>query len=40
MNFEQMPELHNAYGYPGALGLMLLVAAGVAWFLRKRGWFD
>jgi LPXTG-motif cell wall-anchored protein len=23
-----------------ALGFMLLVAGSVAWFLRKRGWFD
>jgi magnesium transporter len=40
MNFETMPELKHPYGYPIALGLMLLVAGGVAWFLRKRGWFD
>jgi magnesium transporter len=40
MNFETMPELKHPYGYPMALGLMLLVAGGVAWSLRKRGWFD
>lgn len=40
MNFETMPELKHPYGYPIALGLMLLVAGVVAWFLRKRGWFD
>ena len=40
MNFEVMPELRSQYGYPLALGVMLLVAASVAWFLRKRGWFD
>ncbi len=40
MNFETMPELKHPYGYPIALGLMLLVAGGVAWSLRKRGWFD
>jgi magnesium transporter len=40
MNFETMPELSHPYGYPIALGLMLLVAGNVAWFLRKRGWFD
>jgi magnesium transporter len=40
MNFETMPELKHPYGYPLALGLMLLVAGAVAWSLRKRGWFD
>jgi magnesium transporter len=40
MNFETMPELKHPYSYPMALGFMLLVASGVAWFLRKRGWFD
>ena len=40
MNFEAMPELENPYGYRMALGIMLLVASGVVWFLRKRGWFD
>ena len=40
MNFETMPELSHPYGYPIALGLMLLVAGVVGWSLRKRGWFD
>jgi len=40
MNFEVMPELKIPYGYPLAIGLMLLVAGAVAWSLRKRGWFD
>jgi magnesium transporter len=40
MNFETMPELKHPYSYPAALGFMLLVAGSVAWFLRKRGWFD
>lgn len=39
MNFEAMPELQNPYGYPMALGLMFVIASGVAWFLYKRGWF-
>jgi magnesium transporter len=44
MNFEaaesgwDMPELHWKYGYPFALGLMTLVAAGQLWFFRSRGW--
>jgi magnesium transporter len=40
MNFETMPELSHPYSYPIALGIMLLVAGSVAWFLRKGGWFD
>ena len=40
MNFEVMPELKRPWAYPAALGLMALVAAAVAWWLRKRGWFD
>ena len=37
MNFDHMPELHWRYGYPLALGLMLVVAfAMVAWFRSKR----
>jgi Mg2+ and Co2+ transporter CorA len=40
MNFANMPELKHPYGYPVSLGLMLLVAGGVVWSLRKRGWFD
>ncbi|MBT8470398.1 MAG: hypothetical protein KJN97_16755, partial [Deltaproteobacteria bacterium] len=40
MNFEVMPELNQPWGYPAALGFMGLVAAGVVWFLGKRGWFD
>lgn len=40
MNFEYMPELDEPYAYPAAIGLMALIAAGVAWFLRSRGWFE
>ena len=38
MNFEHMPELGWALGYPFALGLMVLTALGLfAWF-KKSGW--
>jgi Mg2+ and Co2+ transporter CorA len=40
MNFDTMPELKHPYGYPLALGVMVLIAGVVAWSLRKRGWFD
>jgi magnesium transporter len=37
MNFDHMPELRWAYGYPFALALMLAVALGAfVWFRRKR----
>lgn len=38
MNFEDMPELHWALGYPFALGLMALSMALVWWVCRRRGW--
>ena len=38
MNFEVMPELKWAYGYPMALGIIGLTAAFLYWRFRKRGW--
>ena len=39
MNFHHMPELSWPFGYPLALGLMVISAVvPVVWF-RKRGWF-
>src|SRR3546814_337316 len=39
MNFHHMPELSWPFGYPMALGLMVVSAIlPVLWF-RKRGWF-
>jgi magnesium transporter len=38
MNFEHMPELHLEFGYPLALGLMLVSAVLPVWFFRRRGW--
>jgi magnesium transporter len=39
MNFEVMPELHWALGYPFALVLMVAAAGGAIWFFRSRDWF-
>ena len=39
MNFVNMPELNIPYGYPLALGLMVLVGAGMYRFFRRGGWF-
>ncbi len=38
MNFEGMPELKWAAGYPLALGLMVVSAILPYWFFRRRGW--
>lgn len=38
MNFERMPELAWAWGYPMALGLMLASAVGTYFFFRWRKW--
>jgi magnesium transporter len=38
MNFRSMPELHWAFGYPIALGSMLLSAGLLYRMFRKRGW--
>ena len=39
MNFELMPELHWAWGYPGALGLMIATALGLMLYFKKKFWF-
>ncbi|MFC6051165.1 CorA family divalent cation transporter, partial [Methylobacterium hispanicum] len=39
MNFKHMPELDWAYGYPYALGLILLSALVPILYFRIRGWF-
>lgn len=38
MNFEHMPELKWAWGYPMAIGLMLLVSVGPILFLKYKKW--
>lgn len=38
MNFDRMPELHWMFGYPFALGLMFVMAAGLLLLFRRRGW--
>jgi magnesium transporter len=40
MNFTTMPELGYRFGYPIALGLMLLIGMGMYFFFRRNGWFD
>ncbi len=38
MNFTHMPELAWLFGYPYALLLMALVAAGILLWFRRKGW--
>jgi len=38
MNFEFMPELKWALGYPFALGIMIASVVAPFWFFRRKGW--
>lgn len=44
MNFDpnvspfNMPELRWYFGYPLALGIMLIVAGGLVWYFWRKGW--
>jgi len=40
MNFETMPELKFPFAYPIAVGLMVLIGAGMYQYFRREGWFD
>ena len=38
MNFDDMPELHWAFGYPFAVGLMVLVCVVLYVIFKRRNW--
>jgi magnesium transporter len=38
MNFEHMPELEWEFGYPLAVGVMLLISAGLFRAFKRAGW--
>jgi magnesium transporter len=38
MNFENIPELDNRYGYPMALSLMFLTCVTLYYVFKRRGW--
>ena len=38
MNFDVMPELHWAWGYPAVMLIMLLLVVGLLAFFRRRRW--
>ncbi len=39
MNFQHMPELDESYGYPLALGAMVLSAVIPLAYFKRKGWF-
>ena len=39
MNFDFMPELNQAWGYPAVMGFMLAVVVGMLAYFKRRGWF-
>ncbi|WP_141013276.1 magnesium/cobalt transporter CorA [Nocardioides sambongensis] len=38
MNFDHMPELHWAWGYPFAMVLMIGASLGLFWLFKRSGW--
>ncbi|MDD5457987.1 MAG: magnesium/cobalt transporter CorA [Phycisphaerae bacterium] len=38
MNFDDMPELHQKWGYPAVLALMAAVTIGMLLFFRRKKW--
>jgi len=40
MNFDYMPELHWELGYPAVLFAMAVLALGLSFWFRSRGWWD
>jgi magnesium transporter len=38
MNFDHMPELHWALGYPFAMVLMIGTSLALLWFFKRSGW--
>lgn len=39
MNFDNMPELHEPYGYYVVWAVMILVFLGLLWFFKRKKWF-
>lgn len=38
MNFEHMPELESRLGYPGVIGLSIIIAVSLLAFFRHKKW--
>jgi magnesium transporter len=39
MNFRYMPEIDKVWGYPGVMGLMVLIAVGMIVYFKRKKWF-
>ncbi len=39
MNFDNIPELHNQYGYYFLLGVMLMIGVTMVYYFRRKNWF-
>lgn len=39
MNFDDIPYIHNQYGFWIAVGLMLLIPVWMIWMFKRKGWF-
>lgn len=39
MNFDEIPYLHNQYGFWIAVTVMLIIPVWMIWVFRRRGWF-
>ncbi len=39
MNFDQIPWLHNTYGFFIAVGVMLIIPIYMVFLFKKKGWF-
>ena len=38
MNFDEMPELRWAFGYPAAIGSMVVLTIVLYTLFKKKGW--
>jgi magnesium transporter len=38
MNFEHMPELRQAWGYPAVIAVMVVICVALYRFFKRRGW--
>lgn len=38
MNFDVMPELHWKIGYPGVMGLMVVVTISIYFWFKRKAW--
>jgi magnesium transporter len=39
MNFDVMPELRWAWGYPTVMLIMVALSGGMVWYFRRKRWW-